>query len=105
MLLLEGGFVQRLLCISWSAKLSHAATPRSILHPMNPQQIGMQRKPGRVRLRTGIRDYLHVMDLANGHVAALNYLNEKTGLLTVNLGTGQGYSVLEMIKAFEQASG
>lgn len=54
---------------------------------------------------TGIRDYLHVMDLADGHVAALNYLNGKGGLLTVNLGTGQGYSVLEMIKAFEQASG
>jgi len=54
---------------------------------------------------TGIRDYLHVMDLAEGHLAALNYLNEKGGLLTVNLGTGQGCSVLEMIKAFEQASG
>jgi UDP-glucose 4-epimerase len=54
---------------------------------------------------TGIRDYLHVVDLAHGHVAALNYLNEKGGLLTVNLGTGQGYSVLEMAKAFEQASG
>jgi UDP-glucose 4-epimerase len=54
---------------------------------------------------TGIRDYIHVADLADGHVAALNYLNEKGGLLTVNLGTGQGYSVLEMAKAFEQASG
>ena len=54
---------------------------------------------------TGIRDYIHVMDLAEGHVAALNYLNDKGGLLTVNLGTGRGYSVLEMAKAFEQASG
>ena len=54
---------------------------------------------------TGIRDYIHVMDLADGHVAALNYLNNKGGLLTVNLGTGRGYSVLEMAKAFEQASG
>ena len=54
---------------------------------------------------TGIRDYLHVMDLAEGHLAALNYLNDKGGLLTVNLGTGQGCSVLEMIKAFEHASG
>ena len=54
---------------------------------------------------TGIRDYIHVADLADGHVAALNYLNEKGGLLTVNLGTGQGFSVLEMAKAFEQASG
>ena len=51
---------------------------------------------------TGIRDYLHVMDLAEGHLAALNYLNEKGGLLTVNLGTGQGCSVLEMIKAFRR---
>jgi UDP-glucose 4-epimerase len=54
---------------------------------------------------TGIRDYIHVMDLADGHVAALNYFNETSGLLTVNLGTGQGYSVLEIVKAFEQASG
>jgi len=54
---------------------------------------------------TGVRDYIHVVDLAAGHVAALNYLDGKGGLLTVNLGTGQGYSVLEMAKAFEQASG
>lgn len=54
---------------------------------------------------TGVRDYIHVMDLAEGHVAALNYLSRSAGLLTVNLGTGRGYSVLEMIKAFEKASG
>lgn len=54
---------------------------------------------------TGIRDYIHVADLADGHIAALNYLNEKRGLITVNLGTGRGYSVLEMVKAFEHASG
>lgn len=54
---------------------------------------------------TGVRDYIHVCDLAEGHVAALNYLNQKGGLLTVNLGTGQGYSVLEVVKAFEKASG
>lgn len=54
---------------------------------------------------TGIRDYIHVCDLAEGHVAALNYLNQKGGLLTVNLGTGQGYSVLDVVKAFEKASG
>lgn len=54
---------------------------------------------------TGVRDYIHVVDLAEGHVAALNYLNQKGGLLTVNLGTGRGYSVLAMAKAFEQASG
>ena len=54
---------------------------------------------------TGVRDYIHVMDLADGHVAALRYLLEKGKSITVNLGTGQGYSVLEVIKAFERASG
>lgn len=54
---------------------------------------------------TGIRDYIHVMDLARGHLAALNYLNNHMGLTTINLGTGKGYSVLEMIKAFKLASG
>jgi UDP-glucose 4-epimerase len=54
---------------------------------------------------TGVRDYIHVMDLAEGHVAALDYLNREGGLLTVNLGTGQGYSVLDLVKAFEQATG
>ena len=50
---------------------------------------------------TGVRDYIHVVDLANGHVAALDYLNKNQELLTVNLGTGHGVSVLEMIKTFE----
>ncbi len=54
---------------------------------------------------TGVRDYIHVMDLAEGHVAALKYCEEQGGMLTANLGTGQGYSVLEMIAAFAQASG
>ncbi|MCX7626813.1 MAG: UDP-glucose 4-epimerase GalE [Methylophilaceae bacterium] len=54
---------------------------------------------------TGIRDYIHVVDLAKGHVCALNYLFANPGILTVNLGTGRGYSVLEMVKAFERASG
>lgn len=54
---------------------------------------------------TGVRDYIHVMDLANGHLKALDVLECHQGLVTVNLGTGQGYSVLEMIKAFENASG
>lgn len=53
---------------------------------------------------TGVRDYIHVSDLGEGHVAALAYLQEHAGMITVNLGTGQGYSVLEMVKAFEQAS-
>lgn len=54
---------------------------------------------------TGRRDYIHVADLAEGHLAALDYLNRQGGMLTVNLGTGRGYSVLEMVKAFEHASG
>ena len=54
---------------------------------------------------TGVRDYIHVCDLADGHVAALRKLAENCGIITVNLGTGRGYSVLEVIKAFEKASG
>lgn len=54
---------------------------------------------------TGVRDYIHVVDLALGHLAALGALSKRPGLLTVNLGTGRGYSVLEMVRAFEQASG
>ncbi|GBL04194.1 UDP-glucose 4-epimerase GalE [Glaciecola sp. KUL10] len=54
---------------------------------------------------TGVRDYIHVDDLAKGHLQALEKLSCDAGLLTVNLGTGQGYSVIDMIKAFERASG
>ncbi len=54
---------------------------------------------------TGVRDYIHVVDLAKGHLKALDKLAENAGLVTYNLGTGQGYSVLEMLKAFEKVSG
>lgn len=54
---------------------------------------------------TGVRDYIHVVDLAIGHVKTLNKLQSQTGVLTYNLGTGRGNSVLEMVRAFEQASG
>jgi UDP-glucose 4-epimerase len=54
---------------------------------------------------TGVRDYIHVVDLARGHLAALNALYGRAGELTVNLGTGRGYSVLEIIRAFAAASG
>ena len=50
---------------------------------------------------TGVRDYIHVMDLAEGHVAALDFLNDNLGMSTFNLGTGSGHSVLEVIRAFE----
>lgn len=54
---------------------------------------------------TGVRDYIHVMDLAEGHVKALTWLQNQTGVHVFNLGTGRGYSVLEMVKAFELVSG
>ena len=54
---------------------------------------------------TGVRDYIHVVDLAKGHVLAVNKLAENPGLIIVNLGTGVGYSVLDMVKAFEKALG
>ncbi|MDE6531577.1 MAG: UDP-glucose 4-epimerase GalE [Lachnospiraceae bacterium] len=54
---------------------------------------------------TGVRDYIHVVDLAKGHVKALKKIEEKAGLCIYNLGTGQGYSVLDVVKNFEEASG
>lgn len=53
---------------------------------------------------TGVRDYIHVVDLALGHIAALNTLNQKCGLLKVNLGAGHGYSVLDLVTTFEQVN-
>jgi len=54
---------------------------------------------------TGVRDYIHVVDLAKGHAKALDKMKQMEGVLTVNLGTGKGYSVLDMVHAFEKASG
>jgi UDP-glucose 4-epimerase len=54
---------------------------------------------------TGVRDYIHVVDLARGHLAALDTLERLVGLITVNLGTGRGYSVIDMVQAFQRASG
>lgn len=54
---------------------------------------------------TGVRDYIHVVDLARGHVAALRALNGGAGVNIYNLGTGHGYSVLDVVKAFEKANG
>ncbi len=53
---------------------------------------------------TGVRDYIHVMDLANGHLQALRYLQNHQGIEAFNLGTGQGYSVLDMVKAFSETN-
>ena len=54
---------------------------------------------------TGVRDYIHVMDLARGHAAALEYASQHKGVETFNLGTGHGFSVLEVVHAFERANG
>jgi UDP-glucose 4-epimerase len=54
---------------------------------------------------TGVRDYIHVVDLARGHLAALDYLGREPSLLTCNLGTGRGYSVLDVVHAFERVCG
>ena len=54
---------------------------------------------------TGVRDYIHVVDLAIGHVRAIEKLRDKEGVLIYNLGTGNGYSVLDVVKAYEKASG
>ena len=54
---------------------------------------------------TGVRDYIHVCDLASGHVAALKAIDKKCGLAIYNLGTGHGYSVLDVVKAFEKING
>ena len=54
---------------------------------------------------TGVRDYIHVSDLAAGHMAALNYISASTGVETINLGCGKGFSVLQVINSFSQASG
>ena len=54
---------------------------------------------------TGVRDYIHVVDLARGHVAAINYMQQHKGESVFNLGTGNGYSVLDMVHAFEKVTG
>ncbi len=53
---------------------------------------------------TAVRDYIHVVDLGKGHVAALERLNDVSKMITVNLGTGEGFSVLQMIKTFEHVN-
>ena len=54
---------------------------------------------------TGVRDYIHVVDLAKGHVAAVKYAAEHTGCEVFNLGTGVGYSVLDMVRTFQEVNG
>ena len=54
---------------------------------------------------TGVRDYIHVVDLARGHIAAADFAMKHTGTEIINLGTGHGYSVLDIVKAFEKVNG
>lgn len=54
---------------------------------------------------TGVRDYIHVVDLAKGHLKAVDYVSKQSGIEAINLGTGNGFSVLEIVKAYEEASG
>ena len=86
-------------------------TPNKLMHYIAQVEVG---KRGKLSVfggdyptpdGTGVRDYIHVMDLAQGHLAALQALQDKGGLITTNLGTGRGYSVLEMVTAFAEASG
>jgi UDP-glucose 4-epimerase len=89
--------------------------PRGVPNNLLPYvaQVAVGRRPalrvwGRdyaTRDGTGVRDYLHVMDLAEGHVAALRFLEREPRSIIANLGTGRGYSVIEVVQAFERASG
>jgi UDP-glucose 4-epimerase len=89
--------------------------PRGVPHNLLPfvAQVAIGRRPSLDVFGqdyptpdgTGVRDYIHVMDLAEGHLAALDFLAGHSGWHAFNLGTGQGHSVLEMVRAFEAASG
>lgn len=69
------------------------------------QQLGVFGNDYPTHDGTGVRDYIHVVDLAKGHVCALSAIEKQCGLAIYNLGTGQGYSVLDLVKAFEKATG
>jgi UDP-glucose 4-epimerase len=74
-------------------------------HPSGRCELSVFGNDYPTRDGTGIRDYLHVVDLALGHIRALEKLKSNHGVVTYNLGTGRGYSVLEVVSAFEKASG
>lgn len=85
-------------------------TPNNLIPFIAQVAIGNQKRLGiygndyKTKDGTGVRDYIHVMDLAHGHICALEKLQTHPGFVTYNLGTGIGYSVLEMVEAFKQAS-
>ena len=89
--------------IEW---LSYHPTPDEITRALVLEHLNVFGNDYDTPDGTGVRDYIHVTDLAEGHVAALRYLLDGGGRsLTVNLGTGQGCSVLGLVRAFEKASG
>ena len=71
----------------------------------DPKGIPNNLLPYVAQVGTGVRDYIHVVDLAVGHVKAINKIKENPGVKVYNLGTGNGYSVLDVIKAFSKACG
>lgn len=85
--------------------------PNNLMPYITQTAIGMRKELGvfgndyDTHDGTGVRDYIHVVDLARGHVAALGAIQKKCGLGIYNLGTGHGYSVLDVVKAFEKANG
>lgn len=85
--------------------------PNNLMPYITQTAIGMRKELGifgddyDTHDGTGVRDYIHVVDLATGHVAALQSIEKKQGLAIFNLGTGHGYSVLDVVKAFESANG
>lgn len=85
--------------------------PNNLMPYITQTAIGMRKELGifgddyDTHDGTGVRDYIHVCDLATGHVAALQAIEKKLGLAIYNLGTGHGYSVLDVVKAFEAANG
>ena len=85
--------------------------PNNLMPYITQTAIGMRKELGvfgddyDTHDGTGVRDYIHVVDLASGHVCALKAIEEKKGLAIYNLGTGHGYSVLDVVKAFEKVNG
>ncbi|WP_370978440.1 UDP-glucose 4-epimerase GalE [Agaribacterium sp. ZY112] len=86
-------------------------TPNNLMPYISQVAVGIRAQLGvfgddyNTKDGTGVRDYIHVVDLARGHVSAINNKKHKHGVLTLNLGTGNGYSVLDMINTFERISG
>ena len=112
-ILQTGNRLRRKLKTQHTDNPHHRRTSRERVQNVRTGSSRSAEKPHRNRQRqqvptvdgTGVRDYIHVVDLADGHLKALNYIAEHGGLHTWNLGTGNGYSVLQVLHAFEEACG